>query len=183
MEAALASIVARPWFVLHLGMITADLLWIMGFVSLAATLDTGRASQFAPWLAASALIGGVFDYGVDGYAFGSLAGDWAAASGERKADLLLMAETGLRLVYGTARDVLRRAHARGAPQLRSTARRAAALADEAFTAIGALVERLCDDRATTLQLAAEARHIRPRSPVTQTEGALLIGTRAITRAR
>jgi hypothetical protein len=106
-QAALGYIAARPsWFALHLGMMVADLLWIGGFVALAATLRGGRAGALAPWLLASALIGGPFsllDYAIDGYAFGSLANDWASATGDRKADLQLMAETGLRLVYGTAR--------------------------------------------------------------------------------
>src|SRR4029453_12230326 len=75
MEAALSYIVAKPWYALHLGMMLSDLLWIAGFVALAATLRTGRANDLAPWLLAAALIGGVFalfDYAVDGYAFGSL---------------------------------------------------------------------------------------------------------------
>jgi hypothetical protein len=105
MEAALAYIVTKPWFALHLGMMVSGLLWIAGFVALSASLRSSRASELAPWLTACALIGGLFslfDYAVDGYAFG-LADDWALATGERKADLLLMAETGLRLLYGTAR--------------------------------------------------------------------------------
>jgi hypothetical protein len=55
---------------------------------------------------ASVLLGGAFsllDYAIDGYAFGSLASDWAVAAGQRKAELMLMVETGLRLVHGTAR--------------------------------------------------------------------------------
>jgi hypothetical protein len=109
MEAALGYIVTTPsWFALHLGMMTADLLWIAGFVGVAVSLRERdpRASAIAPWLLAGVLIGGLFslfDYAVDGYAFGSLARDWAAATGERRADLLLMAETGMRLLYGTAR--------------------------------------------------------------------------------
>jgi hypothetical protein len=106
-EAALNFIVAKPnWFALHLGMELADLMWIGGFVALAATLWTGRARWAAPWLVASVLLGGVFsllDYAIDGYAFGSLASDWAVAAGQRKAELMTMVETGLRLVYGTAR--------------------------------------------------------------------------------
>src|SRR5262249_3010198 len=106
-QAALSYIAAKPsWFALHLGMMVADLLWIGGFVALAATLRGGRAGPLSPWLLGSALVGGLFSllgYALAGYAFGSLAGDWASATGDRKADLQLMAETGLRLVYGTAR--------------------------------------------------------------------------------
>jgi hypothetical protein len=106
-EAALNFIVAKPnWFALHLGMELADLMWIGGFVALGATLWTGRARWVAPWLVACVLLGGAFsllDYAIDGYAFGSLANDWAVAAGQRKAELLTMVETGLRLIYGTAR--------------------------------------------------------------------------------
>jgi hypothetical protein len=99
-EAALDYIVARPnWYALHLGMMLADMLWIGGFVALAARLRGGRASALAPWLLASALLGAtlsLLDYAIDGYDFGSLAVDWAAATGGRQADVRQMFETGLR---------------------------------------------------------------------------------------
>jgi hypothetical protein len=60
---------------------------------------------------------------------------------------------------------------------------AATLADEAFTTTRALVHRLRRHCPATLELLAEALHVRQAGLVTQAEGFLLVGTRAIARTR
>jgi len=52
---------------------------------------------------------------------------------------------------------------------------AAALADEAFTAAGALVDSARHHRAATLELLAEALQVGQAGLMTQAEGALLMG--------
>jgi hypothetical protein len=60
---------------------------------------------------------------------------------------------------------------------------AAALADEAFTAAGALVDSPRHHGAAALELLAQALQIGQAGLMTQTESALLMGARAIPCAR
>lgn len=60
---------------------------------------------------------------------------------------------------------------------------AAALTDEAFTAIGAFVHGVRYDGAATLEISAQLLQIQPAGAVAQTEGELLMGSRAIACAR
>jgi hypothetical protein len=61
--------------------------------------------------------------------------------------------------------------------------RAATLPDATLTTAGALVDRLRDDGATSLELLTEALQIWRTSVVAETESVLLVGTRAIAGAR
>jgi hypothetical protein len=65
------------------------------------------------------------------------------------------------------------AQANGASK--ETAVRAAALADEAFTAAGAFVDSPRRHRAATLEFLAEALQVGQAGLMTQAEGALLMG--------
>ena len=58
---------------------------------------------------------------------------------------------------------------------KETAVWAAALADEAFTAIGALVDSLRHHRAAALEVLAHALQVGQAGLITQAEGALLMG--------
>jgi len=60
---------------------------------------------------------------------------------------------------------------------------AAALADEALAAAGALVDSPRHHRAPTLELLSETLQIGRVALMTQAEGALLMGSRAIACAR
>jgi hypothetical protein len=60
---------------------------------------------------------------------------------------------------------------------------AATLADEAFTAALALVDGLRHDRATTLEVLAQALQIGQAGLVAEAKGALLVSTGAIARPR
>ena len=57
--------------------------------------------------------------------------------------------------------------------------RAAALTDETFTATGALIDCVRDDRAALLELLAEPMQVRRGRLLPQAEGALLMSARAI----
>jgi len=59
---------------------------------------------------------------------------------------------------------------------------AATLTEVAFTATGALVQGVRHHGATSLELLAEVLQVGRASLVTQAEGLLLVGTRAIARA-
>ena len=63
------------------------------------------------------------------------------------------------------------------------ARWAATLADEAFAATLALVDGLRHDRATMLEVLAQAPQIGQAGLVTEAERELLVGARAIACAR
>jgi hypothetical protein len=107
-EVALRYVADHPsWLIIHLATIVAGILWIGAFAGLAGTLTPGAAGALGRLLVPSAVVGGtfvIFDYGVDGLAFGILADEWAAASGPDQLALQRMAETGIWLLNGTFRS-------------------------------------------------------------------------------
>ena len=107
-ETALRYIVQHPsWLPVHLGMMTAALLWVGAFVALAGSLATGAARALGRLLVVSAALGGafsIFNYSVDGYAFGILATDWAStASAAERAALQERVEAAVWFLNGTFR--------------------------------------------------------------------------------
>lgn len=103
-EIALNYIAGRPeWSFLKLSLMTNIMLWVGAFVALASTFSRGASWLLGHMAVACLLVGAAIvfvEYSILGHEMPKVAAEWQMATGQAKAEKLLVAETLLSVTSG-----------------------------------------------------------------------------------